>query len=1316
MILAAIDGDGVDPGRVCVFLATRDDPDDVPIARLFRGETFLTPNMAAALPSIDGFAYSRVSPTPPPFAPNYAAWDAAAAADDDAETEERPRLPPTRWGSAGPRMKRVRGDRGRRRLLGVAARNAEAVERAVIAREMDHDRAWAGWLSMPEPRQPPPPPAPRAITFEDVAFVVPPLWAHPHWALGGIGDVAPKAKMRRKIPRVWRGKDLDMIVYGRDERLEWARKTGMFLARARTALGDRRLHRDAWGGSVLDSVIGAMLTQNVSDVLSSSAIMNLAARFPGPRIAESVAVEEPRNDPPETARTPERPRVDVDIDRREGSPPLDVLTPPERDREPPPPRATSPAPAPPRNEEPSSPFASPPGSPPREANDANDPPAAETTMKTPIEDAFATPPEYLPHVGFISAAVGAQWYLARLRGLRASDAAAAAMAAAAAPSNVEDEIPEVTPMEPAFHVPIAATPVINTQNDASTPLAEPQPRAKKKTKTQIVREELAALAAAALETPDPSPRPPSTRDLIDWNAVLDAPIEDVVECIRCRGMHFMLARRIKNLLRRIASERDGALSLEFLRDVPTELARGYLLSLEGYGVKTVSCILLLALYRADFPVDVNVGRIMARLGWVPLETEQALEELSEYAPEPAVYTFLRERLNSFGLQTLFELHYHMITMGKVFCEKRTPNCRACPLQDMCEYASCGGKRQVNATATGGPAASSAPAAAAPPPPPSRVEAAAAAEIIADVEDTQGTRTAESIEETLEAVIDAGAAWDAAGRPPAGAAAALRLDPGASWTDARAAHAKLSRITHPDKCDDPRAARAFAIITAARNVFAPPRARTDDDDVLGGWEATAAAARDDAITVENDEVIVGGASRGADGAAGGGGTDGVGEIEDVGGSVGPTKGFAAAAAAAAASIASSPLQVQVHRALNINRIRHELTAWSLPASMIPTGLRARLNSVDETCYLGVRSELPSAVAAASRASTRAGVEIVPVAVLVPCRAAMYRKFPLHGTYFQTNEVFLDSETAVRPELWPIHKLSPLPTVSVYLGTSVASICRGMSRAEVAMSFGDKAVCVRSWDRDTGHPRPLPRWACPFFPRNGATALSAPGEEEYAVGIRVGDGGRGSIVFDGGEGNETPPAAREAPPEEAPTHPSWVAAAAAADLAPPVNVEDDDEDGGDDDVDGTGPVNMDEQWDRYLEEDEFEDADGEILPDASPRPSPPPPPPMRPFADGPPPDWNSRVLMEYAARRRAVAEAAAEASKLEKKASRKRARAGGNGPAGGAGGGGSAASDASGTDAGSGSSSGSSAGRRRKRKWADVQVVSVTRFFSLGSPPS
>lgn len=36
-------------------------------------------------------------------------------------------------------------------------------------------------------------------------------------------------------------------------------------------------------------------------------------------------------------------------------------------------------------------------------------------------------------------------------------------------------------------------------------------------------------------------------------------------------------------------------------------------------------MLLLALRRKDFPVDVNVARICARLGWIPLDSEEAIE-------------------------------------------------------------------------------------------------------------------------------------------------------------------------------------------------------------------------------------------------------------------------------------------------------------------------------------------------------------------------------------------------------------------------------------------------------------------------------------------------------------------------------------------------------------------------------------------------------------------------------------------------------------------------------------------------------------------
>ena len=39
----------------------------------------------------------------------------------------------------------------------------------------------------------------------------------------------------------------------------------------------------------------------------------------------------------------------------------------------------------------------------------------------------------------------------------------------------------------------------------------------------------------------------------------------------------------------------------------------------------MACVLLLSLGRKEFPVDVNVARICARLGWIPLDSEEAIE-------------------------------------------------------------------------------------------------------------------------------------------------------------------------------------------------------------------------------------------------------------------------------------------------------------------------------------------------------------------------------------------------------------------------------------------------------------------------------------------------------------------------------------------------------------------------------------------------------------------------------------------------------------------------------------------------------------------
>lgn len=75
-----------------------------------------------------------------------------------------------------------------------------------------------------------------------------------------------------------------------------------------------------------------------------------------------------------------------------------------------------------------------------------------------------------------------------------------------------------------------------------------------------------------------------------------------------------------------------------------------------------------------------------------VQSEKSLEQLDRYPHEPEVHKYLHSRLMELDIATLYELHYLMITMGKVLCSKRLPNCDACPLSDVCEYALNGGPR------------------------------------------------------------------------------------------------------------------------------------------------------------------------------------------------------------------------------------------------------------------------------------------------------------------------------------------------------------------------------------------------------------------------------------------------------------------------------------------------------------------------------------------------------------------------------------------------------------------------------------------------
>ena len=162
-----------------------------------------------------------------------------------------------------------------------------------------------------------------------------------------------------------------------------------------------------------------------------------------------------------------------------------------------------------------------------------------------------------------------------------------------------------------------------------------------------------------------------------WEAVRDAPPRAIVRAIRSAGLANTKAPRIQAILRQLSKER-GALSLEFLRKMPVDEAKDYLLRLKGVGPKTASIVLLFTFGKPAFPVDTHVFRVTHRLGLLSqpgksvntkMNREKAHEILERLVP-PALY---------------YPLHINLIRHGREVCKARKPRCEVCPLTDLCEY-------------------------------------------------------------------------------------------------------------------------------------------------------------------------------------------------------------------------------------------------------------------------------------------------------------------------------------------------------------------------------------------------------------------------------------------------------------------------------------------------------------------------------------------------------------------------------------------------------------------------------------------------------
>jgi endonuclease-3 len=159
----------------------------------------------------------------------------------------------------------------------------------------------------------------------------------------------------------------------------------------------------------------------------------------------------------------------------------------------------------------------------------------------------------------------------------------------------------------------------------------------------------------------------------DWAAVRDAPAEEVEETIRGVTWPEQKAPRIQAVLRAI-TERHGALSLDFLADMPVAEARAWLESISGIGPKTSAAVLSFSTLRgAALPVDSHHHRVAQRTGLVDLSVDVGPSHAALAALLPP----------DWSAQAVYDHHEVMMLHGQQCCTFRNPACGRCPILDLC---------------------------------------------------------------------------------------------------------------------------------------------------------------------------------------------------------------------------------------------------------------------------------------------------------------------------------------------------------------------------------------------------------------------------------------------------------------------------------------------------------------------------------------------------------------------------------------------------------------------------------------------------------
>ncbi len=136
--------------------------------------------------------------------------------------------------------------------------------------------------------------------------------------------------------------------------------------------------------------------------------------------------------------------------------------------------------------------------------------------------------------------------------------------------------------------------------------------------------------------------------------------EGLKEHIKTIGLFNAKAKNVIALSEQLVAEHEG--------EVPA--TREALVKLPGVGRKTANVVMNCAFGEETFAVDTHVFRVCNRTGLAKGKTPEQVEaKLEKAVPQP----FRRHA------------HHWLILHGRYTCKARVPECRRCPVVDLCAY-------------------------------------------------------------------------------------------------------------------------------------------------------------------------------------------------------------------------------------------------------------------------------------------------------------------------------------------------------------------------------------------------------------------------------------------------------------------------------------------------------------------------------------------------------------------------------------------------------------------------------------------------------